>query len=221
MSLRRWVAAGAFVALIVGAANAQRVTQVVNSIVATTCTNQFVRSIAATGAGTCASVAVGSDVSGLGTGVATLLAGTPSGTVGLVGTTSPTLITPELGVATATSINGVVIDNAAFTATTPVPTCQSGSGTLSSAVRTKTIGKTTVVNVTVTITAIGTCGGFFSVGLPNTAQGLTIFAGVNNSSGATVIGETSGASILVFAPTFQLAGTTGQTVSVSGVYENN
>lgn len=36
--------------------------------------------------------AVGS-ITGLGTGVATLLAGTPSGTVGLVGTTSPTLVT--------------------------------------------------------------------------------------------------------------------------------
>lgn len=43
-------------------------------------------------------------ITGLGAGVATLLAGTPSGTVGLVGTTSPTLITPVLGVATATSV---------------------------------------------------------------------------------------------------------------------
>lgn len=55
----------------------QTVSQVVNSIVATTCTNQFIRSIAATGVGTCASVAIGSDVSGLGSGVATFLT-TPS-----------------------------------------------------------------------------------------------------------------------------------------------
>lgn len=41
------------------------------------CTNQFVRSLSAAGAATCASVAIGSDVSGLGTGVAIFLA-TPS-----------------------------------------------------------------------------------------------------------------------------------------------
>jgi len=42
---------------------------------ATSCTNQFIRSLAAaTGAGTCNSVAIGSDVSGLGTNIATFLA---------------------------------------------------------------------------------------------------------------------------------------------------
>lgn len=38
------------------------------------CTNQFVRDVAASGAGTCASVAIGADVSGLGSNVAALLA---------------------------------------------------------------------------------------------------------------------------------------------------
>lgn len=59
--------------------------------------------------GTASQIADGSitvaKLTGLGTGVATLLGGTSSGTVGLVGTTSPTLITPTLGVASATSIN--------------------------------------------------------------------------------------------------------------------
>src|ERR1700689_2562375 len=49
--------------------------------------------------------AIGS-VTGLGTGVATLLGGNSSGTGGPVGTTSPTLITPVLGAATATSLDG-------------------------------------------------------------------------------------------------------------------
>lgn len=40
----------------------------------TSCTNQFPRSLDLNGAATCASVAIGSDVSGLGTGVATFLA---------------------------------------------------------------------------------------------------------------------------------------------------
>jgi hypothetical protein len=52
--------------------------------------------------------AIGS-VTGLGTGVATLLGGNSSGTGGPVGTTSPTLITPVLGVATATSLDGAAI----------------------------------------------------------------------------------------------------------------
>lgn len=42
----------------------QTVSQVVNAIVATTCTNQLVRSIAASGAGTCATVALATDTSG-------------------------------------------------------------------------------------------------------------------------------------------------------------
>src|SRR5262245_39114056 len=56
-----------FVGLFVGGlvpALGQITNQVVNSIIATTCTNQFVRVIAATGAATCATVALGSDVSG-------------------------------------------------------------------------------------------------------------------------------------------------------------
>lgn len=44
-------------------------------------------------------------VTGLGTGVATLLAAAPSGTGGLVGTNTPTLVTPVLGAATGTSVN--------------------------------------------------------------------------------------------------------------------
>lgn len=48
-------------------------------------------------------------IASLGTGVATLLGQTSSGTAGLVGTTSPTLITPTLGVASATSINKVAL----------------------------------------------------------------------------------------------------------------
>lgn len=43
-------------------------------------------------------------ISGLGAGVATLFAGASSGTGGPVGTTSPTLVTPTLGAAAATSI---------------------------------------------------------------------------------------------------------------------
>lgn len=52
-----------------------------------------------------ASVAVGSEISGLGTGVATLLSGNSSGTGGPAGTNTPTFTTPVLGAATGTSVN--------------------------------------------------------------------------------------------------------------------
>lgn len=75
------------------------------SFPATVCTNQFIRSIAAaTGVGTCASVAIGSDVSGLGTGVATLLGGSSSGTGGPAGTTSPSFTTSAL---IGTAVNAI------------------------------------------------------------------------------------------------------------------
>jgi hypothetical protein len=69
---------------------------------------------------TCTGLPVATGISGLGTGVATFLA-TPSsanlrtavsdetGTGALVFATSPTLVTPTLGVATATSINKVTV----------------------------------------------------------------------------------------------------------------
>lgn len=50
--------------LAAGIAQSQIISQVVNSIVATTCSAQFVRAISATGAATCATVALATDVSG-------------------------------------------------------------------------------------------------------------------------------------------------------------
>lgn len=74
------------------------------SMPATTCTNQFIRSIAsATGVGTCNSVAIGSDVAGLGTGVATAL-GTNVGSAGAVVTNGGALGTPSSG--TVTNLSG-------------------------------------------------------------------------------------------------------------------
>jgi hypothetical protein len=61
----------------------------------------------------CSGLPISTGVSGLGTGVATLLTGTPSGTGGPVGTTSPTITTPTISrgsvglVATLQDNNGV------------------------------------------------------------------------------------------------------------------
>ena len=59
----------AFAALaLIAVANAQTVNRVVDQIIATACTNQFVRSLAASGAATCATIA-SADISGSFTGI--------------------------------------------------------------------------------------------------------------------------------------------------------
>lgn len=97
---------------------------------------------------------VSTGVSGLGTGVATFLA-TPSsanlaaaltdetGTGANVFATSPTLVTPVLGVATATSINGTTIPSSATLVKT------SDTGTVTSAM----IADATIVNGDISTTA--------------------------------------------------------------------
>lgn len=57
----------------------------------------------------CTGLPISTGVSGLGTGVATGLASAATGSGGPVLTTTPTLVTPVLGVATATSVNKVTI----------------------------------------------------------------------------------------------------------------
>lgn len=133
-----WLAGTLVACCLAISANAQYVTQVVNSIVATTCTNQFIRSLAVTGAGTCASVAIGSDVSGLGTGVATFLA-TPSsanlatavtgetGSGALVFGTAPSMSDPTItGSFTAT---GLVANAALANMANSTLKCRTTAGT--------------------------------------------------------------------------------------------
>jgi len=62
-------------------------------------------SLAATGTGAITATAAPlAGITGFGTGVATILAATPTGTGSLVAATNPTLVTPVLGAATATSV---------------------------------------------------------------------------------------------------------------------
>jgi hypothetical protein len=64
MKFRYWLAGVLVAVCLAVSVNAQIITQVVNSIVATTCTAQFIRSLAASGAGTCATVSLTADVTG-------------------------------------------------------------------------------------------------------------------------------------------------------------
>lgn len=81
--------------------------------------------------------------------------GTGSGS--LVFATSPTLVTPSLGAATATSLNGVAIDNNGWSTYTPTVTAITGSLTTYTATgRYKIIGKLLHIHTSVTVSNFGT-----------------------------------------------------------------
>jgi hypothetical protein len=149
-----------------------------------------------------------SGVSSLSAGMATFLGSATSanlastitdetGSGALVFATSPTLVTPVLGAATATTINGVTIDNNAWTSYSPTVTAQSGSITAYTATgRYKQIGKTVFMEANVTITTVGTAAAGMNVTLPLTAAafsytGLGSEIAINGHSGRAYIGPSA------------------------------
>ena len=138
---------------------------------------------------------VSTGISGLGTGVATFLA-TPSssnlasavtdetGSGALVFATSPTLVTPTLGVASATSVNKVAI-------TAPI----TGS--------TLTIadGKTLTASNTLTFTGTDSSSVAFGAGgtVVYTSNKLSVHAATTSAELAGVISDETGTGALVFA----------------------
>jgi hypothetical protein len=147
-------------------------------------------------------------VSSLSAGMATFLGSATSanlaatitdetGSGALVFATSPTLVTPVLGAATATTINGVTIDNNAWATYSPTVTAQSGSITAYTATgRYKQIGKTVFMEANVTITTVGTAAAGMNVTLPLTAAafsytGLGSEIAINGHSGRAYIGPSA------------------------------
>jgi hypothetical protein len=116
----------------------------------------------------------------------------------------------------------------AWTAFTPSPSCGTATFTTNSA-RSKTIGKTTFVEVDISFTALGTCtngqGPNFSFTLPNVPNTTTVVTGreVVNNSGMTSCTFASGTSA-VSSCVKQVAALVNWTgtdrMIVSGVYEN-
>lgn len=151
------------------------------------------------------------DVSGLGTGVATFLA-TPTaanlaaavtdetGTGSLVFATSPTLVTPTLGVASATSINKVAI-------TAP----------LTGSTLTIADGKTLTASNTLTFTGTDLSSVAFGAGgtVAYTGGNLSQFAATTSAQLAGVISDETGSGALVFATSPALAGTPTSTTAVA------
>jgi hypothetical protein len=88
-----------------------------------------------------------------------------------------TFVAPALGVATATSVNGVTIDNNSWTAYTPTITSEGGTLTGASIIKSgryKQIGKTVVVQMEILISTLGSGSPTLGVRatLPVTAAGF-------------------------------------------------
>lgn len=160
---------------------------------------------------------ISTGVSGLGTGVATFLA-TPSsanlasavtdetGSGALVFANTPTLVTPTLGVASATSINKV-----AFTAP------------LTGSTLTIADGKTLTASNTLTFTGTDSSSVAFGAGgtVAYTSNKLSAFAATSSSELAGVISDETGTGALVFAntPTLvtpNIGAATGTSLVLSG-----
>lgn len=133
---RRQIAALVLCALVLWGAASERgratVDQVVSSIVATTCTSQFVRSIAASGGATCATVGSGDLAASL------------------------ALTTPNIGAATATSVNFGGQSLTTYNATTWTPTISTDAtpGTPAYSIRVgsyEQIGRQVTVRFTVSL----------------------------------------------------------------------
>ena len=139
----------------------------------------------------------GTGITSFGTGIATFLE-TPSsanlisaitdetGTGALVFANTPTLVTPTLGVATATSVNKVAITAPATSATLAIAD-----------------GKTLTASNTLTLTGTDSSSVAFGAGgtVTYTSNKLSAFASTSSSELAGVISDETGSGALVFANT--------------------
>lgn len=195
MNMRGKVILGVALAALcaVGASNAQIVSRVVNSTPI-------------------------AGIIGLGTGVATLLAGTSSGTVGLVGTTSPTLVTPVLGAATATSINfgGSTLSTYVASTWSPAITGATTPGTGQTYTiqvgSYEQIGRAVTARFTIIMSSVGTASGNLQLSLPVAA------ANVTNDFGTCYVGIYALASSA--ALTYGVVGVITPNTSIVTLYTN-
>jgi hypothetical protein len=173
----------------------------------------------------CTGLPISTGVSGLGTGVATFLA-TPSsanlasaltdesGSNTVAFTTSPTFVTPTLGVASATTINKVTFTAPATGSTLTVAD-----------------GKTLTASNTLTLTGTDASSVAFGAGgtVAYTANKLSAFAATSSSELLGVISDETGSGALVFgtspaittslttpSTTFALVNETATTVNFAG-----
>jgi hypothetical protein len=167
----------------------------------------------------CTGLPVSSGISGLASGIATFLA-TPSsanlisaitdetGTGALVFANTPTLVTPVLGVATATSINKVAVTAPATSATLTVADGKTLTASVSmtlqggdASVLSIAASKTATISNTLTFTGTDASSVAFGTGGTVAYQGGTLaqFAATTSLELKTLISDETGSGALVFA----------------------
>ena len=171
---------------------------------------------------------IATGVSGLGTGIATALA-TPSsanilaavtdetGTGALVFATSPTLVTPTLGVATATSINGLTptAQTTGFTiagGTTSKTLTVSGDATVSG---TNTGDQTTITGNAGTSTKLATARKINTVDFDGSAD-ITVTAAAGTLTGTSLNSTVTGSSLTSVGTLTNLTVTNAIAGSITG-----
>lgn len=136
---------------------------------------------------------------------------------------SPSFVAPFLGVATATSINGVTIDSSEYTAYTPTVTSGTGAlGTLTSTGRYKQIGKTVFVYARTDITNNGTGASWIDMTLPSSVLSpySYILPGMESTTSTTVTGICGGNTVSVLKYDGSYPAGAGTIIIVSGFYES-
>lgn len=140
-----------------------------------------------------------------------------TGTGAVARATSPTFVTPTLGAAIATTINGAALDNLAWTSYTPTVTSQGGTPTtVTPTGRYKQIGKTVLVGVQIVVNAAGTATGFMAVSLPVTASASALSGGSSYESATTGNGGITALITGVSTSTFRITNISAITYWVTG-----
>lgn len=152
-----------------------------------------------------------------------LVSVTNTGTGNNVLATSPVLTTPNIGAATAATINGAALDNSAWTSYSPTISSSGGTFTLASATgRWKAIGKTIFVEATGVITTVGTATGLVNISLPTAAfAGTTYNLAGSSSAGYQITAGIAGSNVTIAKYDAATAIGAGLSLFVSGSYEAN
>lgn len=143
---------------------------------------------------------------------------------------SPSFTTPLLGVATATSINGAAVDNAAwssYSGSVGAFSCTSGTITASvGSARFKNIGKTYWMHLDITETSNAACGGaiILASAFPATPNSSVTCTGINKNTFVGLIGTApspgvNSMNVTTAAATIPITGN-GQFLSIDCTFES-